>query len=190
MKIKSLIVGLLLSAVAANASVTMSGAALLNTDIAGYSTGVFVSSDSGSFTESLMNDLVAGIFLTQGNTIGNYTILGTGAVNPAGAANTVLMAGVTYNLGAGVSTGNEIGVLVFENSTTSIIGGDTWQVYTNDWLVPADGANVSLTGGGPYTGAYYAQSVNLAGPDIPEPSAYPMLAGLVALGSALLRRRA
>ena len=184
MKIKSLIAGLLLSAVAANASVTMSGAALLNTDIAGYSTGVFVSSDSGSFTESLMNDLVSGISLTQGTTIGNYTILGTGAVNPAGA-NTVLMAGVTYNLGAGVSTGNEIGVLVFENSTTSTIGGDAYSIYTGDWLAPADGANGTLTGVGPYTGAAFGTSTV-----VPEPSSYALLGGLFALTCVMLRRRA
>ena len=184
MKIKSLIAGLLLSAVAANASVTMSGAALMNTDINGYSTAVFVSSDSGSFTESLMNDLVSGITLTQGTTIGNYTILGTGGVNFANGPS-VALAGVTYNLGAGVSTGNEIGVLVFENSTTSTIGGDAYAIYTNDWLAPADGANGSLTGAGPYTGAAFGSSTV-----VPEPSSYALLGGLLALGFVMLRRRA
>ena len=75
MKIKSIIAGLLLSAVAANASITMSGAALLNTDITGYSTGVFVSSDSGTFDTSVVDNLVANITLTPGTAIGNYTIL-------------------------------------------------------------------------------------------------------------------
>ena len=184
MKIKSLIAGLLLSAVAANASVTMSGAALLNTDLTGYSTGVYVSSTSGSFDENIVSNLVAGISLTQGTTIGGYTILGTGLVNPAGS-NTVVMAGVTYNLGAGVSTGNEIGVLVFENSTTSTIGGDAYSIYTNDWLAPADGANGPLTGAGPYTGAAFGTSTV-----VPEPSSYALLGGLLALGCVMLRRRA
>jgi hypothetical protein len=184
MKIKSLIAGLLLSAVAANASVTMSGAALLNQDVTGYSTGVFVSSNSGSFTESLMNDLVAGISLTAGTTIGDYTILGTGAVNNAGPSGYVVMAGVTYNLGGNVATNNEIGVLVFQNSTTSTIGGDAYSIYTNDWLAPADGANSPLTGAGPYTGAAFGTSTV-----VPEPSAYALLGGLFALGCVMLRRR-
>ena len=184
MKIKSLIAGLLLSAVAANASVTMSGAALLNADLTGYSTGVYVSSDSGSFTESLMADLVAGISLTAGTTIGDYTILGTGAVNAAGP-NTVVMAGVTYNLGGNVATNNEIGVLVFDNSTTETVAGDAYSIYTNGWLTPADGANSPLTGGGPYGGA-----AALTSSVVPEPSAYALLGGLLALGCVMLRRRA
>ena len=184
MKIKSLIAGLLLSAVAANASVTMSGAALLNSDVTGYSTGVFVSSSSGAFDENIVDSLVAGISLTAGTAIGDYTILGTGSVNAAGA-NTVVMAGVTYNLGGNVATGNEIGVLVFQNSTTSTIGGDAYSIYTNDWLAPADGANSPLTGAGPYTGAAFGTSTV-----VPEPSAYALLGGLLALGCVMLRRRA
>ena len=187
MKIKSLIAGLLLSAVAANASVTMSGAALLNNDIAGYSTGVFVSSNSGAFDENIVDSLVAGISLTAGTAIGDYTytILGIGAVNNAGAQGYVAMAGITYNLGGNVATGNEIGVLVFDNSTTATIGGDAYQIYTNDWLAPSDGANGSLTGAGPYTGAAFGSSTV-----VPEPSSYALLGGLLALGFVMLRRRA
>ena len=184
MKIKLLITALLASAVAANASVTMSGAALLNTTIAGYSTGVYVAADSASFTESLMEDLEAGISLTPGGSIGGYSILGTGSVNPAGA-NTVLMAGVTYDLSASVATGNEIGILVFNTSTTETVGGDAYQIYTNDWLVPADGANLPLTGGGPFTGAAWGSSTV-----VPEPSSYALIGGLLALGCVMVRRRA
>jgi hypothetical protein len=184
MKIKSLIAGLLLTAVTANASITMSGAAVLNANMTGYSTGVFVSSDSGSFDTNIVENLVAGITLTAGDTIGNYTILGIGAVNAAGPTNTVAMAGITYNLGGNVATGNEIGVLVFDNSTASTVGGDAYQIYTNGWLTPADGANASLTGGGPYGGAGLTSSV------VPEPSAYALLGGLFALTCVMLRRRA
>ena len=182
MKIKLLITALLLGSVTAQASITMSGAALLNPDINGYSTGVFVSANSNSFDTSIVESLMAGITLTAGTDLGGYTILGTGTVNPAGA-NSVLLAGVTYNLGGSVATGNEIGVLVFDNSTTSTAYPDRYFIYTNGWTVPADGANASLTGAGPYTGAPTAEVV------IPEPSAYPVFAGLIALGSALLRRR-
>jgi len=188
MKIKSLIAGLLLSAVAANASVTMSGAALLNNDIAGYSTGVFVSSNSGAFDENIVDSLVAGISLTAGTAIGDYTytILGIGAVNNAGAQGYVAMAGITYNLGGNVATGNEIGVLVFGNSTASTVAGDTYQIYTNDWVVAADGSNLSLTG----TGAPFQGAAVRSGVIMPEPSSYALLGGLLALSCVMLRRRA
>ena len=186
MKIKLLITALLLSSVAAKASITMSGAALLNSDLNGYSTGVFVASSSDSFNTSIVENLVAGITLTAGSDLGGYTVLGQASVNPAGA-NTVVLAGITYNLGGSVATGNEIGVLVFDESIASIetVAGDPYQIYTNGWTVPADGANASLTGAGPFTGAATATSSV-----VPEPSAYALLGGLFALTCVMLRRRA
>ena len=125
------------------------------------------------------------ITLTAGTDLSGYTILGTGSVNAAGPTNSVLLAGITYDLGGSVATGNEIGVLVLETAVSSTVAGDSYFIYTNDWLIPADGANASLTGsGGPYTGSW-----TVFYPGIPEPSAYPVLAGLIAFGSALLRRR-
>ena len=187
MKIKLLITALLLGSVTANASVTLSGAALLNNYMAGFSTGVFIASNSGSFNTSIVADpWGVGVTFTPGTDINGYTILGTGTVNvlPISPSNeSVLLGGITYNLDGSVATGNEIAVLVFKNATTETVGFETLQIYTNDWLVPADGANTSLTGGGPYTGIYDTEVVWF-----PESSAYPMLAGLIALGSALLRR--
>ena len=186
MKIKSIIVGLLLSAVAANASVTISGTSLFNAEINGYSTGVYVVSNSASFTETLMEDLLAGISFTQGTAIGNYTVIGTAPINAAGnSGSSALTAGITFNLGGNVATGNEIGILAFNTSTTSTIGDDPYKVFTNDWLVAADGANLSLTGGGPFTGASILPSTV-----VPEPSSYALLGGLLALGCVMLRRRA
>jgi hypothetical protein len=190
MKIKSIIAGLLLSAVAANASIVLSGAALMNSTINGYTTGVFVSSDSGSFDDGLTTSqfrdgfLNQNLSLTAGSTFGNYTVLGTSnTINVAGASS-VLFAGISYDLGGNISTGNEIGVLVFENSTASTVGGDAYSVYTNNWLTPADGANGGLQVG-PFTGA-----AALSGTVVPEPSSYALLGGLLALGCVMLRRRA
>ena len=185
MKIKSIIAGLLLSAVAANASVTISGASIFNTAMNGYSTGVYVASSSNAFDVSLFDfsgSLDFGISFATGSTFNGYTVLGSASIYAAGGSS-VLTAGITYNLGGNVATGNEIGVLVFENSTTSIIGGDTWQVYTNDWVVAADGSNLSLTGtGAPFQGPPVVV--------VPEPSSYALLGGLLALGCVMLRRRA
>jgi len=187
MKIKSLITGLLLSAVAANASVTLSGTSLFSDAVTGNATGVYVVSSSGSFTESLMNDLVSGISFTQGTSIGDYTVIGIGSINAAGPSASALdtSGGINYNLTGNIAQGNEIGVLVFNTSTTSTIGGDAYDIYTNDWFVPADGANGSLTGGGPFQGAAFGSSTV-----VPEPSSYALLGGLLALGFVMLRRRA
>ena len=184
MKIKLLITALLLGSVTAHASITMSGAAVLNTNVNNYTTGVFVSANSSSFDTGIVENLVAGITLTAGTDLGGYTILGTGSVNFAGGPSVVL-AGVTYNLGGSVATGNEIGVLVFENSAAATVAGDAYQIYTNNWTVPADGANASLTGAGPFTGAPTATSSV-----VPEPSAYALLGGLLALTCVMIRRRA
>jgi hypothetical protein len=185
MKIKSLISGLLLSAVAAHASVTISGTSIFNADLNGNTTGVYIASNSGSFTESLMNDLVADISFTQGTSIGDYTVLGTGSIGAAGPFS-ALVAGVTFDLGGSIAAGNEIGVLVFESSVTSTIGGDSYDIYTNDWVVAADGSNLSLTGtGAPFQGAAFGSSTV-----VPEPSSYALLGGLLALGCVMLRRRA
>tara|TARA_B100001057_G_C22698755_1_gene890800 strand:+ start:381 stop:926 length:546 start_codon:yes stop_codon:yes gene_type:complete len=180
MKIKSLITGLLLSSVAASASVTISGTSLLSSDILGYSTGLYLASDTGSFDESLFISLDSGVSFTAGTTIGDYTVLGTGAINAAGPFG-ALNAGVTFTAAQGL----EIGILTFASSSTSSSAGDTFFIYTDDWLVPADGANAPLTStGAPYQGAYAE-----TGTVVPEPSAYATLAGLVALGFVMLRRR-
>tara|TARA_B100000989_G_C19315048_1_gene374246 strand:- start:50 stop:604 length:555 start_codon:yes stop_codon:yes gene_type:complete len=184
MKIKLLITALLLGSVTAHASITMSGAAILNTNVNDYTTGVFVASNTVSFDTSIVEDLVAGITLTAGSDLEGYTILGTGSVTFAGGPSVVL-AGVTYDLGGSVATGNEIGVLVFENSAEVTVAGDAYQIYTDSWTVPADGVNASLTGAGPYTGNPIATSAV-----VPEPSAYALLGGLFALTCVMVRRRA
>jgi hypothetical protein len=58
----------------------------------------------------------------SGTSFNGYTVLGSASINPAGGSS-ALVSGVTYNLGAGVATGNEIGVLAFANSTTQTIFG-------------------------------------------------------------------
>ena len=192
MKIKSLIAGLLLSSVAANASITISGTSILSSDLNGLSTGVFVSSTTSAFDVSLFGteSVAIGTSFATGTALNGYTILGTASINPAGGAGSALVSGVTYNLGGGVSTGNAIGVLAFASSTTSAIAGDSFSVFTgspSEWLVPADGANLSLTGTGIPSFAGSSGSGSVVA--VPEPSAFATLAGICALGFVMLRRR-
>jgi hypothetical protein len=188
MKIKSLLSALLLSSVAANASITISGTSIVNSGILGYSTGVFVASTSSAFDVTLFDyseSLDSGLSFTKGTSFNGYTVLGSAAIFDGGP-NGVIGSGVNYDLvGGSVAIGNEIGVLAFSTSSTEIIAGDTYQVFAGGWVVPADGANASLTGTG---------SPSFAGPlaivTLPEPSAYALLGGLLALTCVMLRRRA
>lgn len=190
MKIKSLIVGLLLSAVAANASVTISGTSIFSADLNGLTTGVYVASSSNAFDVSLFDfseSLDSGVSFASGSTFNGYTVLGSASINAAGGSS-ALVSGVTYNLGGNVATGNAIGVLAFASSTTETIAGDSFSIFTGGWVVPADGANLGLTGGpSPSFGASTGAGSVVA---VPEPSAYALLGGLFALTCVMLRRRA
>ena len=190
MKIKSLIAGLLLSAVAANASITISGTSIFSADLNGLTTGVFVSSNTSAFDVSLFDyseSLEAGLSFASGTSFNGYTVLGSASINAAGGSS-ALVSGVTYNLSGNVATGNAIGVLAFANSTTETIAGDTFSIFTGGWVVPADGAHLGLTGSPSpsFAGATGAGSVI----PVPEPSAYALLGGLFALTCVMLRRRA
>jgi hypothetical protein len=189
MKIKSLIAGLLLSAVAANASITISGTSIFSADLNGLTTGVFVSSNTSAFDVTLFNfedSLEAGLPFASGTSFNGYTVLGSASINPAGGSS-ALVSGVTYNLGAGVATGNEIGVLAFNNSTAATIAGEAFSIFTGGWTVPADGANLGLTGG---PSPSFAGATGSFSSVVPEPSSYALLGGLLALSCVMLRRRA
>jgi hypothetical protein len=177
---------LLASFAVSQASITISGTSLFSTEIFNNSEGIYISSNTGSFDESLFTTLANGTSFANGTLIGDYTVLGSGAVNNATATQAALNAGVTFNLGGNVSTGNEIGLLVFSTSTGSATASDTYTIWTNDWLVAADGSNLSLTGGGPFTGASFGSGSVTA---VPEPSTFAALAGLCALGAVMVRRR-
>ena len=183
-KITLTIATMLASFAVSQASITISGTSLFNTEIYDHSEGIYISSNTGSFDESLFATFAAGTSFATGTVIGDYTVLGAGAVNNASATQAALNAGVTYDLGGNVATNNEIGLLVFNTSSGSATSGDTYKIFTDGWLVASDGANQSLTGGGPFVGASFG-----AGTVVPEPSTYAALSGLLALGYVMVRRR-
>ena len=183
-KITLAIYAMLASFAVSQASITISGTSLFNSEIFNHSKGVYISSNSASFDESLFNTLAEDTSFAIGTLIGDYTVLGSGAVNNATATQAALNAGVTFDLGGNVATGNEIGLLVFNTSTTSATANDTYSIWTNGWLVAADGANQSLTGAGPFVGVSSGNGVV-----VPEPSTYAALSGLLALGYVMVRRR-
>ena len=172
-------------AVAAQASITFEGTALLNSDIDAGQVGVFISSDSGNFDESLFNSIDAGLSFTQYTDWNNYTVLGSNIVQASAAKGALQTGDFTIDLGGNVQTGNELGVLVFTASKTQTEAGDTFQIYTDDWLIPTDGSNTYYTGSfQPFTGD--AASTGVV---VPEPSASAFLVGALGLGFVLFRRK-
>ena len=181
---KILLTLLLIAASTAYSSVTISGTSLFNSAMNGYETGVFVVSNTASFNESLFSAPASGLSFTAGTKWGDYTVLGAKSVNAAGS-NSVVQAGITFDLSSSVAAGNEIGILVFNTSTTSSSAGDSILIFTNNWGVPSDGSNIGITGSAaPYSGAPSA-----SGTVVPEPSTYAMFAGALALGYVMIRRR-
>ena len=173
------------AALAANASITFSGTTLLNTDILENQAGVFITSDSGTFDESLFISIDAGLSFAQYADWNNYTVLGSNTVAAAGPNGVLQTGGITFDLGGNVQTGNEVAVLVFSSSTTQTEAGDSFLIYTDDWLIPSDSANQGVTGSAsPFTGAFAG-----SGTVVPEPSAYAFLAGAFGLGLVLFRRK-
>ena len=189
MKIKSLLAGLILTSAVASASITISGTSILSADLNNLGTGVYIASSTNAFDIDLFDfsgSLDSGLSFAAGSTFNGYTVLGSASINPAGAQS-ALVSGVTYNLGGNVATGNAIGVLAFASSTSETIAGDSFSIFTGGWVVPADGANLGLTGSPlpSFLGASGTGSVA-----VPEPSAYALLGGLFALTCVMLRRRA
>ena len=174
------ITALLSTLTVSQASIQISGTVINDAEIFGSSQGVFISSNTGSFDESLFATLAADTSFTAGTVIGDYTVMGFGTVFPASATNGFL-GGINYDLGGNIATSNEIGVLVFDSSTNSASSGDAYTIWTNDWLVASDSANAPI--GAAALGAFGAGSV------VPEPSTYAALAGLCALGAVMVRRR-
>ena len=76
---------LLASFAVSQASITISGTSLFNTEIFNNSEGIYISSNTGSFDESLFTTLDNGTSFATGTVIGDYTVLGSAAVNNATA---------------------------------------------------------------------------------------------------------
>lgn len=172
--------------ISANASITFSGTTLFNAEIFGGQTGVYVVSNTNAFDEGLFSSLDEGLSFTQYADWSGYTVIGSSTVAAAGTSGALSTGGINFNLGGNIAVGNEVGVLVFNSSTTQTVGGDNFLIYTNDWLVPADGVNEGVTGSAaPYIGASFG-----SGTVVPEPSSFALLAGVFGLAWVMVRRRA
>ena len=191
---KKLIALLIVGAISASASFaanfTLNGSAVFNpTSLSGYDTGdtsvwVVNGGGGGAFDVAGLQSLDAALSLSTGS-IGGYEIAGSNTVTGGGSFRIV---GGIGAISVSASVGDAFGLLVFDSSTTSTVGGDAYTIYTDStWVLPAAGA--SITFGGTAQPAQITAG-GVASTVVPEPSAYALLGGLFALTCVMLRRRA
>jgi hypothetical protein len=179
---------------AASASIAISGTALQNVDgLSGGDYGILLVDTSGSaFDAAALASINQGLDLSSGASFGsNYYVAGTNsAASVFGSISLGFSTGTFDIVGASAvaSAGDSFAVLTFDGSSSTSVGGTTYEIWTDaGWTLPNDGA--AETFGGLYT-KYTSGSAGATGTvAVPEPSTYATLAGLLALGFVMLRRR-
>ena len=169
---------------ALNGTSVFNAASLQNYDVGDKGIWVVNSGGGGAFSEAVLSALSSGLSFNVGESLGGYEIVGSTSVSGNPSTSFRILSGPgTFEITA--SAGDAFGVLVFDNSTVSTIGGDTYTIYNDSsWVLPAAGA--SITFGATDQPARLA----VGGTTVPEPSAYALLGGLLALTCVMLRRRA
>jgi hypothetical protein len=169
-------------ALSANAGITISGTILENNPgLADGQTAVYI--DAASI--SAFTSLGAGLSTTDSATYAGYTVIGnTTAITDIFFGGTQVLGGAPAGLSDNTiaTPSNLFAVVVYANSGSTTIAGDTFQVFTDaSFIVPADG--------GTFTGSGFSGAAVFSGSVVPEPSTFAALAGLCALGAVMVRRR-
>lgn len=189
---KTLITSLIASAllVSAASAVTFAGFAATGTTIAGGSSTFLVSDGGDGFD---FDATVAGLTFTSGSTVGgtNDTVFAYNASQDFGG-NVVVSGNANFsNTTAGLGAGSSFALMLFDGtsgSSVTTVGGQSFGFHTNaSWVIDANDAG---TFGFPADMASLSGIGSTGTVAVPEPSAYALLGGLLALTCVMLRRRA
>jgi len=188
---KITLLSLFLSAFAVNLfgySLSGTAATTVSNLVVGNSSFVIVDTSGGDTLDS--SAFTAGLQLTAGTSFGDYYVASYNAV--AGGFGTSVGGNASFNLGDGstaaadyfyvVAFGSETGssVTLSGGSTFGILNGSDWNLGSNNAATESYGAQFQQFS--TVNGAQFSV--------VPEPSAYALLGGLLALGCVMLRRRA
>lgn len=181
---------MLLAAAALNLNaISLSGtAATTVTNLAeGQSSFVIVDTTGGDTLTA--SDFTAGLTLTSGSSFGDYYVAAHNAV--AGGFGVSVAGNAVFGTGTGgTAAGNQFYVVAFgtnvgdaitlaAGNTFGLLAGSDWQLDANNSGTFSYGAELEQFG-----------TINgAANTVVPEPSAFAMLSGMLALGWVAIRRR-
>lgn len=186
---------------ASHAAITFTGTAFSNAPgISIGDVGVLIFDKNNTGFESI--NLIAGSSITssatygenaQGNLFSVALDSSKIATNPVGALITLSGAFSNVSISNGVDVGDKFAFVVFENSTTTVLEGDKYTIWTDlTWVVKPDGTYAFNANP---NSAQYKQFTSTSSPllsktvPVPEPSSFAALAGLAAIGFVASRRR-
>jgi hypothetical protein len=194
-KILTPVVLLLIAASSGYAAFNLSGTALTNP--AGVNSGdvaVYIISTDGTSFATGLSSIATGVSITDSGTYGSSFSTFTASTSATASSfigTTSVGSGVSTDLTAGINTNDQFGIVVYAGSTTDTVADDTYSVFTSSsWLVGTDGT-FNFGSGADYptlagASAVYTGTVGA----VPEPSAFALLSGALALGWVMVRRRA
>jgi hypothetical protein len=186
------------------ASVTFTGTALISSSGAGNplgltagQVGIWLNRDDSATPWSTLfgpSAISSGLSLTSESTYNASLFSVMGSTTATATALSGNVAGLSLSPLTGITSGDQYAVLVFNTSTTSTVAGDTYKIWrASDWLIPADGSNItysSTTSASAYSQVKTADLLLGSGSVIPEPSSASLLAiGVAGLVALRIRRR-
>lgn len=169
-------------------AVTITGTSLK--DVTGLSSGDFgaylVSTDGSPLTAGSFS-FSPGASVTDSATYGpSFSLVGTNTASEF-LGTTSLASGHSFDLVGGIDSGDVFGIITFTNSTSTLLAGDSFYVWTSgNWDVPINGQTETF---GTELSQLDGVAASSTGTVVPEPSSYAMLLGAAAMAMVTLLRR-
>jgi hypothetical protein len=190
---KITILSILLSAAAVNLhGLQLSGTAATTVAnlVPGNSSFVIVDTTGGDTLNS--SAFTVGLTLTAGTSFGDYYVAAYN--NVAGGFGVSVAGNALFNLGDGTTAGGDTFYVVAFGTNSgdgiTLSGGDTYGILAGgNWQLDGNNSGIFSYGAGPTDLNQFGTANGAEFSVVPEPSTYAALAGLLALGYVMVRRR-